>query len=252
MAYTVGKVAELAGVTVRTLHHYDEIGLLSPSERSATGYRRYVDADLERLQQILYYRELQFSLEEIAAILDDPQSDATAHLRRQHELLTGRIKRMQEMVTAIEFAMEASKVGINLTPEERFEVFGDFNPDDYTEEVEQRWGGTDAYKESTRRTARYTKDDWLRNKQENEDWGRRFTALMDSGAPAEGPEAMDLAEEHRQLISRWFYECSYEIHTGLADMYLADDRFTATYEAIKPGMTQYLHDAIHANAVARA
>jgi DNA-binding transcriptional MerR regulator len=252
VAYTVGKVAELAGVTVRTLHHYDEIGLLSPSERSATGYRRYVDADLERLQQILYYRELQFSLEEIAAILDDPQSDATAHLRRQHELLTGRIKRMQEMVTAIEFAMEASKVGINLTPEERFEVFGDFNPDDYTEEVEQRWGGTDAYKESSRRTARYTKDDWLRNKQENEDWGRRFTALMDSGAPAEGPEAMDLAEEHRQLISRWFYECSYEIHTGLADMYLADDRFTATYEAIKPGMTQYLHDAIHANAVARA
>ncbi|GAB4054027.1 MerR family transcriptional regulator [Catellatospora paridis] len=252
MAYTVGKVAELAGVTVRTLHHYDEIGLLSPSERSATGYRRYVEDDLERLQQILYYRELEFSLEEIAAILDDPQSDETAHLRRQHELLTGRIKRMQEMVTAIEFAMEAKKVGINLTPEERFEVFGDFNPDDHTEEVEQRWGATDAYKESSRRTARYTKDDWLRNKQENEDWGRRFTALMDSGAPAESPEAMDLAEEHRQLISRWFYECSYEIQTGLADMYLADERFTATYEAIKPGMTQYLHDAIHANAVARA
>ncbi|GIG01608.1 MerR family transcriptional regulator [Catellatospora citrea] len=252
MAYTVGKVAELAGVTVRTLHHYDEIGLLSPSERSATGYRRYVEDDLERLQQILYYRELEFSLEEIAAILDDPQSDATAHLRRQHELLTVRIKRMQEMVTAIEFAMEAKKVGVNLTPEERFEVFGDFNPDDHTEEAEQRWGNTDAYQESSRRTARYTKDDWLRNKQENEDWGRRFTALMDSGAPAESPDAMDLAEEHRQLISRWFYECSYEIHTGLADMYLADDRFTATYEAIKPGMTQYLHDAIHANAVSRA
>ncbi|WP_155368670.1 MerR family transcriptional regulator [Catellatospora vulcania] len=252
MAYTVGKVAELAGVTVRTLHHYDEIGLLSPGERSATGYRRYVEADLERLQQILYYRELEFSLEEIAAILDDPQSDATAHLRRQHELLTGRIKRMQEMVTAIEFAMEAKKVGINLTPEERFEVFGDFNPDDHTEEAEQRWGGTDAYKESSRRTARYTKDDWLRNKQENEDWGRRFTALMDSGAPADSPEAMELAEEHRQLISRWFYECSYEIQTGLADMYLADERFTATYEAIKPGMTQYLHDAIHANAVTRS
>lgn len=252
MAYTVGKVAELAGVTVRTLHHYDEIGLLSPSERSAAGYRRYIEDDLERLQQILYYRELEFSLEEIAAILDDPQSDATAHLRRQHELLTGRIKRMQEMVTAIEFAMEAKKVGVNLTPEERFEVFGEFNPDDYTEEVERRWGGTDAYKESSRRTARYTKDDWLRNKQENEDWGRRFTALMNSGAPADSPEAMDLAEEHRQLISRWFYECSYEIHTGLADMYLADDRFTATYEALKPGMTQYLHDAIHANAITRA
>ena len=83
MGYPIGKVAELAGVTVRTLHHYDEIGLLSPSERTSTGYRRYDDADLERLQQILYYRELEFSLEEIATILDDPQADATAHLRRQ-------------------------------------------------------------------------------------------------------------------------------------------------------------------------
>ena len=88
MGYPIGKVAELAGVTVRTLHHYDEIGLLSPSERTNTGYRRYDDADLERLQQILYYRELEFSLEEIAAILDDPQGDATAHLRRQHRLLS--------------------------------------------------------------------------------------------------------------------------------------------------------------------
>ncbi|GAA1650085.1 MerR family transcriptional regulator [Catellatospora bangladeshensis] len=252
MAYTVGKVADLAGVTVRTLHHYDEIGLLSPSERSHSGYRRYDDADLERLQQILFYRELGFSLEEIAAILDDPQAEPATHMRRQHELLTGRIKRLQEMVTAIEFAMEATKVGINLTPEERFEVFGDFDPDDHAEEAEQRWGGTDAYKESSRRTARYTKDDWLRHKQENEDWGRRFTALMDSGAAPDSPEAMDLAEEHRRLISRWFYECHYEIHTGLADMYLADPRFTATYEAIHPGMTQYLNTAIHANAISRA
>jgi MerR family transcriptional regulator, thiopeptide resistance regulator len=248
VAYTVGKVAELAGVTVRTLHHYDEIGLLSPSERSATGYRRYVEADLERLQQILYYRELEFSLEEIAAILDDPQSDETAHLRRQHELLTGRIKRMQEMVTAIEFAMEAKKVGINLTPEERFEVFGDFNPDDHTEEVEQRWGGTDAYKESSRRTARYTKDDWLRNKQENEDWGRRFTELMDSGATAESPEAMELAEEHRQLISRWFYECGYEIHRGLTEMYVSDERFRSNYDTQTPGLAAFIRDAARANA----
>ncbi|MBV1850868.1 MerR family transcriptional regulator [Catellatospora tritici] len=252
MAYTVGKVAELAAVTVRTLHHYDEIGLLSPSGRSHSGYRRYDDADLERLQQIMYYRELGFSLEEIATILADPQSDATAHLRRQHELLTGRIKRMQEMVTAIEFAMEANKVGIQLTPEERFEVFGEFDPDAHAEEAQQRWGGTDAYQESARRTARYSKDDWLRHKAENEDWGGRFTSLMDSGAAADSPAAMELAEEHRQIISRWFYECSYEIHTGLADMYLADERFTATYEAIKPGMAQFLHDAIHANAVNRA
>ncbi len=252
MGYPIGRVAELAGVTVRTLHHYDEIGLLSPSERTSTGYRRYDDADLERLQQILYYRELEFSLEEIAMILDDPQADATAHLRRQHALLTERIARLGKMVNAIEFAMEASKVGINLTPEERFELWGDFNPDDYAQEAEQRWGGTDAYQESMRKTSRYTKADWQAIKQQSEDWGRRIVAVMDSGASADSPEAMELAEEHRQQISQWYYECSYEIQTGLAEMYLADERFMATYEAIKPGLTVFLHDAIMANAVARS
>jgi DNA-binding transcriptional MerR regulator len=249
--YSVGRLAELAHVTVRTLHHYDEIGLLSPSDRSSAGYRRYHDADLERLQQIRYYRELGFSLEEIAAILDDPASDATGHLRRQHEMLTGRLKKLQEMVTAIEFAMEATKVGINLTPEERFEVFGDFNPDDYAQEAQRRWGDTDAYAESARRTGRYSKADWQRFNEESADWGTRISAAMDAGHPADSPQAMELAEEHRTQISRWFYECSYEIQTGLADMYLADERFTATYEKIKPGLARYLHDAIHANAIHR-
>ncbi|RQX00176.1 MerR family transcriptional regulator [Micromonospora globispora] len=252
MAYTVGQVARAARVTVRTLHHYDEIGLLSPSGRTPAGYRRYDDADLDRLQLIRYYRELGFPLDEIAVILDDPDADPAAHLRRQHELLTGRIGKLQEMVAAIELAMEAKRMNIRLTPEERFEVFGDFDPDAHAEEAEQRWGGTDAYRESNRRAAGYSKEDWLRNKAENEEWGRRLVAVMESGAPADSPEAMELAEEHRQLISRWFYECSYEIHTGLADMYVSDPRFTAHYESIRPGMAAYLSEAIHANAINRA
>lgn len=156
------------------------------------------------------------------------------------------------MVAAIEFAMEARKLEIQLTPEERFEVFGDFDPDEHAEEAERRWGGTEAYRQSAERTARYSKEDWQRNKAENEDWARRIGALFDSGAPADGPEAMALAEEHRQLISRWFYDCSYEIHTGLADMYVADPRFTAYYEKIRPGLAAYLNEAIHANAISRA
>ncbi|HZM77200.1 MAG TPA: MerR family transcriptional regulator [Candidatus Limnocylindrales bacterium] len=252
MSYTVGKLARLAGITVRTLHHYDEIGLLSPSDRSGAGYRRYDDADLERLQQIMYYRELGFPLEEIAEIVDDPATDAASHLRRQHELLSERAAKLQKMINAIEFAMEASKVGINLSPEERFEVFGNFNPDDYAEEVQQRWGGTDAYQESARRVSRYTKADWQAIKEQGQDWGRRIVAVMESGAAADSPQAKELAEEHRQHISQWFYECSYEIQTGLAEMYLADERFMATYEAIKPGLTVFLHDAILANAVDRA
>ncbi|HEV2088217.1 MAG TPA: MerR family transcriptional regulator [Cryptosporangiaceae bacterium] len=252
MERTVGQVAALAGVTVRTLHHYDAIGLLSPSGRTYAGYRRYDDADLERLQQILYYRELGFPLEEIATLLDDPRADAAAHLRRQHELLTVRMKRLQEMVTAIEFAMEAHKVGISLTPEERFEVFGGFDPDEHAEEAAERWGDTDAYRESARRASRYTKADWQRFKAESEAWAARLAELMRSGTPADSPEAMDLAEEHRQQISQWFYECGYEIHTGLADMYVEDPRFTAHYERLEPGMAAYLNEAIHANAVSRA
>ncbi len=252
MAYTVGQVAKAAGVTIRTLHHYDEIGLLSPSGRSSAGYRSYEDADLERLQLIRYYRELGFPLDEIAAILDDPSSDPAEHLRRQHELLSARIGKLQEMVAAIELAMEARKMNIPLTPEERFEVFGDFDPDEHTDEVERRWGDTEAYRESARRTAGYSKEDWLRNKAENEDWGRRFTEVMASGAPADSPAAMDLAEEHRQLISQWFYDCPYEMHTCLADMYVGDPRFTEYFETLRPGMAAYLSEAIHANAISRA
>ena len=252
MPYTVGQVARAARVTVRTLHHYDEIGLLRPSGRTPAGYRRYDEADLDRLQLIRYYRELGFPLEEIAEILDDPDADPVAHLRRQHELLSGRIGKLQAMVAAIEHAMEARTLGIQLTPEERFEVFGDFDPDEHAEEAEQRWGGTEAYRQSQERAGRYSKEDWLRNKAENEDWGRRFVALMDSGAPADGPEAMALAEEHRQLITKWWYDCSYEIHTGLADMYVADPRFTAYFETLRPGMAAYLNEAIHANAITRS
>lgn len=248
VSYSVGQVAGFAGVTVRTLHHYDEIGLLSPSGRSHAGHRRYDDADLERLQQILFYRELGFPLDEVAALLDDPDADPQEHLRRQHQLLTARIADLEKMAAAVEHAMEARKMGINLTPEERFEVFGDHDPEQYAEEVEQRWGDTDAYRESQRRTARYTKADWQRMQEETADWSARYRELMAAGEPPEGERAMDLAEEHRRQIDDWFYECSHEMHRCLGEMYVSDERFTAHYEATHPGMAAHLHDAIVANA----
>ncbi|WP_175407483.1 MerR family transcriptional regulator [Streptomyces sp. TRM64462] len=248
MSYSVGQVAGFAGVTVRTLHHYDEIGLLSPSGRSHAGHRRYEDEDLDRLQRILFYRELGFPLDQVAVLLDDPDADPQEHLRRQHHLLTARIAELQKMAEAVEHAMEARKMGINLTPEEKFEVFGDHDPDQYAEEVQRRWGDTEAYKESQRRAARYTKADWQRIQDEAKEWGERYAALMEDGAEPSGEQAMELAEEHRQQICRRHYECTYEIHRGLADMYVADERFKAFYEAIRPGMAEHLRDAIHANA----
>jgi DNA-binding transcriptional MerR regulator len=247
----VGEVAPLAGVTVRTLHHYDRIGLLSPSERTSAGYRRYTPSDLDRLHQVLVYRELGFPLEEIATLLDDPAADPVAHLRRQLALLRDRLDRTRAMVAAVEKEMEARTMGISLTPEERFEVFGEHDPSQYDAEVEERWGETEAYAESRRRTSSYTKDDWLRIKEEGADVERRFAEALRSGAAADSEQAMDVAEEHRQHISRWFYDCPPEMHAGLGRMYVEDERFTAHYEEIAPGLAQYVSTAVQANAARR-
>ncbi|MFD3839950.1 MerR family transcriptional regulator [Streptomyces sp. NPDC058642] len=248
MSYSVGQVAGFAGVTVRTLHHYDDIGLLVPSERSHAGHRRYSDADLDRLQQILFYRELGFPLDEVAALLDDPAADPRAHLRRQHELLTARIETLRKMAAAVEQAMEARKMGINLTPEERFEVFGDKDPEQYAEEAEERWGGTEAYAESQRRAAGYTKDDWKRMQAEVADWSERYSGLMAAGDPPASEAAMDMAEEHRRHICGWFYECPYDMHRCLGEMYVSDERFKAFYDSMRPGLAEHLRAAIDANA----
>jgi len=245
---SVGDVAALAGVTVRTLHHYDRIGLLSPSERTAAGYRRYAPADLDRLHQLLLYRELGFPLEEIATLLDDPDADPEAHLRRQHRLLRDRLDRTQAMVAAVEKEMEAAHMGIQLTPEERFEVFGDNDPAQYADEVEQRWGDTDAYRESRRRTTTYTKADWQRIKDESEEIEQALASALQAGAPADSERAMDAAEAHRQHISRWFYDCPPEMHAGLGRMYVEDERFTAHYDQRAPGLAQYVSTAVQANA----
>jgi MerR family transcriptional regulator, thiopeptide resistance regulator len=246
--YTVGRVAALSGVTTRTLHHYDEIGLLSPSGRSAAGYRIYEEREIERLQQILFYRELGFDLKEIANIVNDPGTDALGHLRRQRRLLTERIGRLSAMVDAIDHEMEASTMDIRLTPEERLEVFGEFRPEDYDEEAEQRWGGTEPYKESQRRVSSYTKEDWQRLKAEEREIRARLGAALDAGLAPESEEAMAAVEAHRQHISRWFYECTYEIHRGLTEMYVSDERFRSHYDTQTPGLAAFIREAALANA----
>ena len=248
MSYSVGQVAGLAGVTIRTLHHYDEVGLLSPSGRSAAGYRIYEESDLRRLQQILFYRELGFTLEEIATIVNDPRTDAVGHLRRQRGLLIARIERLSAMVAAIDHGMEAKMRGIRLTPEERFEVFGNIKPEDYAEEAQQRWGDTEAYRQSQRRVATYNKEDWLKIKAEEEEVRASLAAAFAAGSGPDSEEVMAAAEAHRQHISRWFYECSYDVHRSLADMYVNDERFRANYDALAPGLAQFIRDAAHANA----
>jgi len=246
--YLVGEVARLSHVSVRTLHHYDAIGLLTPSARSPAGYRQYSGTDLQRLQQILFYRELGFALEEIAEILADPAAGTDDHLRRQHRLLRERRARDAALLGAIEREMEARKMGISLTPEEQFEIFGTDKLAEYAEEAEQRWGDTEAWEQSQRRTAAYTKEDWIAIKAEADASIAGFAEAIRAGEPANGTVAMDLAEAHRQHISRWFYDCGYEMHRGLAELYVSDPRYIAEYDKIEPGFSGYVHDAMLANA----
>jgi len=246
--YTVGEVARLSHVSVRTLHHYDEIGLLVPSGRSPAGYRLYSADDLRRLQQILLYRELEFGLDEIAEMLADADADTDDQLRHQHQLMRARRDRIIALLGAIEREMEARKMGMALTPEEQFEIFGTENMDEVTAEAEERWGDTDAWRESRRRTAAYTKQDWITIKAEADANIAGFAEAIRAGEHPAGSTAMDLAEEHRQHLTRWFYDCGYGMHRGLADLYVSDPRYMASYDEIEPGFSQYVHDAIMANA----
>ncbi len=249
MGLSVGKVAELASVSVRTLHHYDEIGLLSPSGRSEAGYRLYDDADLVRLQQILFYRELGFSLEDIDRVMTDPHFDRRTALLEQRRMLAQKSAHLGEMLEAIDRALEAAQKGIVMSKEEMFEVFGDFDPAEYEDEVKERWGDTDAYKESSKRTARYTKQDWERIKTEGAEQLDRMIALFDEGVSPEDPRSMGVAEAARLSIDRNFYPCSREMHVNLGEMYVADPRFTDYYDKHRTGLAQWFCDAIIANAL---
>lgn len=246
--YTVGEVAAMAGVSVRTLHHYHAIGLVEPRARTEAGYRVYGQRDLERLQEVLFFREVGVPLADIAALLDAGALDREAALKLQRDMLREKAARIGTMIATIDRALDAHREGRRMDAHDLFDTFGDFDPREYEDEVRERWGDTEAYRESARRAARYTRDDWARFKAEAEEIGLAIAALMDEGVPADDPRALDAVERARLQIDTWFYPCSHEMHAALAEMYIADPRFEATYERIRPGMARYVHDAILANA----
>jgi MerR family transcriptional regulator, thiopeptide resistance regulator len=248
MKRTVSQVAQLTGVTVRTLHHYDEIGLLRPSARSEAGYRLYDDADLERLQQVLFFRVLEFPLEEIARIMHDPHFDVRAALQMQRQLLEKRAGEVRRLIDAVDAAINRLEKGTVMRDEDVAELFGGFDPKDYEEEVKERWGDTEAYRESRRRTSAYTGQDWEKITKESGELFLQFAGLMTGGTPPTDVAAMNLAEQHRQHIERWFYPCPRAMHRALGENYVADSRFSANIDKNGPGLSAYLRDAFRANA----
>ncbi|MBP6523862.1 MAG: MerR family transcriptional regulator [Dermatophilaceae bacterium] len=244
---TVGQVSQTFGVTVRTLHHYDAQGLVVPSARTHAGYRLYTDADLARLATVVTYRRLGLPLTEVRALLDG-QGTAAEHLRRQREAVLTRLGELTDLVSAIDAALEAEMNDRPATTEELKGLFGDGFSEDHQAEAEQRWGETTAWKQSASRTKRYTPADWEQVKAEMDAVNAAFVAALTSGAAPDSDEAMAVAEAHREHIAQRFYDLDHTFHRGLADMYVADPRFTKTYEDLAPRLAQYVHDAIHANA----
>lgn len=249
---SVGTLARLAGLTVRTLHHYDAIGLLTPTRRSAKGYRLYGADDLLRLQQIVIRRELGMPLEQIRRALDEPSFDMRAALLEQRAQLEARRQHTDDMLRSIDAALAALEHPND--PEEMNmkirELFDGFDPSEYQQEAQQRWGSSEAWAESARRTARYGPDDWQQIKLEADAISRELAQLLTSGAAADDAAAMALAERHRLHIDRWFYPCDPNMHVALGQMYVADERFAANYEKHAVGLTAYFAAAIEANAQA--
>jgi DNA-binding transcriptional MerR regulator len=244
MAFTVGELAKLTGVTVRALHHYDEIGLVRPSERTQAGYRLYTDADVHRLQQVLLFRELGLPLEEIASAIDEVTGQDEL-LRQHRKALAAKRDRLDAMLAAVDAAL-ATK-GDPMQPDDVKKMFDGFDHSQYEAEAEQRWGNTEAFKESARRTKNYGPTEWQQIK---DDWANIYAemaALMKANAAITDARVQALVEQHRQHIDRWFYPCSKEMHRNLGAMYVADPRFAENIDKAGAGLAQYLSDAIAAS-----
>jgi len=248
--YQVKEVAALANVSVRALHHYDAIGLLEPSGRTEAGYRLYSEEDLLRLQQILLGRELGLSLEAIRRSLDDPKFDRRQALLLQRAELETRAAQTSAMLRAVDAALALLDDATSTTTGEidMKQLFEGFDPREHEAEAEQRWGNTDAFRESKRRTAQYTKEDWQRFAAEQSAiYSAAFAALSQGKSPSDA-QALAVAERHRACIDRWFYPCNHEMHRGLADLYEQDARFAASIDRFGAGLTGFLAAAIRENA----
>lgn len=244
--YTVGETAKLSGVSVRTLHHYEQIGLLVASSRSEAGYRLYNDADLERLTRVLYYRELGFDLSKIQELCDG-SIDLADHLSQQHRMLTAKLDRLRNMINKLEYEMESHMKKLPLSPKEKLEVFGEDYDPAWEEEAKTRWGDTQAWQQSQKQSQHFTRNDWETVQKQHVQWNERAATLLQQSVSPTEEEALEHAESHRRLIEQ-HYPCSYAMHRQLADLYVNDPRFTAHYEAHAPGLAQWVRDAIHANA----
>ncbi|MDD6987937.1 MerR family transcriptional regulator [Ruminococcus sp.] len=243
MKLHIREFAKLTGVSVRTLHFYDEIGLLKPSSvDEQNGYHFYDEYALIRMQEILFYRELDFPLKEIRMILSSPDYDKQNALKEQKHLLTLKKERLERLISALDGAMEGEIVNMNVFDNSEFEA----KCEEYAKEAKKKWGDTAAYKESAENTADYSAEKWKQVNSAMEERIAEFADCKRKGFAPISTEAQALVKKWQNFITENYYTCTKLIIAELGEMYVADERFCKNIDRHGDGTAQFMSDAIKA------
>ncbi|MFE8700615.1 MerR family transcriptional regulator [Cytobacillus sp. FJAT-54145] len=247
MEYTVQKLAKLAGVSARTLRYYDEIGLLKPARINSSGYRVYGEAEVDRLQQILFYRELGVSLDSIQKIITEPSFDRVNALQEHRKELLQKREQLNLLIENVEKTIASSEGRITMSDQEKFEGFKqkliEDNEQKYGKEIREKYGN-EKVDQSNAKMKNMSKEQFDKATELANKIHERLAEAFVTGDPGSSL-AQEAADLHRQWISQYWTEYSKEAHAGLAQMYVDDERFTAYYDKEQPGTAEFLRDAIH-------
>ncbi|MHA6534072.1 MerR family transcriptional regulator [Paenibacillus sp. BAC0078] len=247
MEYTVQKLGLLAGISTRTLRYYDEFGILKPARINSSGYRIYGQAEVDRLQQILFYRELGLSLEGIKEIITAPSFDGTRALREHHDKLLQRRQQLDTLILNVEKTLAQAEGRITMSNEEKFAGFKqkliDDNEQKYGQEIRSKYGD-EAVDRSNLKLKNMTEEQHAAIQQLEEEMFEALEQAMEQGDSA-SELAQKAADLHRQWLTFYWDTYSKEAHAGVAQMYVDDERFTAYYDKTRPGLARFLRDAVH-------
>lgn len=245
---TVGEVSTRLGVTVRALHHWDEISLAPASLRTAAGYRLYTAEDLERLHRVMIYRELGLGLEKIRAVLNDPSADIVAALHTQRTRVGERIERLKQLSEGLDRMITAHQQGLVLTAHQQAAIFGpQWNPE-WPIQARQRYGGTAQWRQYAERSASRSQQEWQAIADAVADFERDLGAALDAGFDPGSAEANELIERHRQEFSTAYFPLTREMQVCLGRMVETDPGYAAHYDGIRTGLSTWFRQSVDANA----
>ncbi len=247
MEYSVQKLSKMAGVSTRTLRYYDEIGILKPARINSSGYRIYSNKEVDRLQQILFYRELGMNLENIGEIIASPDFDEVKALREHRVKLLEKRLQLDTLIENINKTIGYKERGILMSDKDKFEGFKkqlvDENERKYGQEIREKYG-EETVNQSNFLLKNMTQEQYEEMNRLNEEIMKTLYAAFQTGDPA-GELGQKAADLHRQWLGFTWKNYSKEAHAGLAQMYVDDERFTAYYDKEQPGLAKFLRDAIH-------